>query len=62
MHLHTAERKITRYSQPTDIIADFFPMRLSFYAQRKASLLERAAADLLVLDNKVWSMHAPHMQ
>jgi len=53
MHLHTADGRIKRYNQPTDIILDFFPLRLSFYAKRKASLLERAAADLLVLDNKV---------
>lgn len=59
MHLHSAEGTITRYSQPTDIIADFFPLRLSFYAKRKASLLERAAADLLVLDNKVRFMACP---
>jgi DNA topoisomerase-2 len=56
MHLHSAEGTITRYGQPTDIIADFFPVRLSFYVKRKASLVERAAADLLVLDNKVRSM------
>ena len=56
MHLHTAEGKIVRYEQPTDIIADFFPLRLKFYAKRKASLVERAAADLQVLDNKVRCM------
>jgi hypothetical protein len=53
MHLHTADGKIARYERPTDIIADFFPLRLKGYAQRKASLLEQSASELLMLDNKV---------
>jgi len=55
MHLYTADGKIARYDQPTDIIADFFPLRMEFYAKRKDSLLESSAAELLKLDNKVRS-------
>lgn len=59
MHLYTADGKIARYDQPTDIIADFFPLRLEFYTKRKDALLENSAAELLKLDNKVRSSCLP---
>ena len=53
MHLHTADGKIARFEQPTEIIQEFFSLRLEYYHQRKVSLLSDASSKLLKLDNKV---------
>lgn len=37
MHLFNAAGKITKYDEPTDIIDEFYPLRLEFYEKRKAS-------------------------
>jgi hypothetical protein len=40
MMLFDAEGKIRRYETPEQIVQEFFDLRLSFYAKRKAALLK----------------------
>ena len=43
MMLFDAEGKIRRYETPEQIVQEFFDLRLSFYAKRKAALLKVGA-------------------
>ena len=52
MHLFNADGKITKYDEPTDIIEEFYPLRLQFYEKRKAALLDTMGFELKKLDNK----------
>ena len=40
MMLFDADGKIRRYETPEQIVQEFFDLRLSFYAKRKAALLK----------------------
>jgi DNA topoisomerase-2 len=52
MNLFNAAGKITKYDEPTDIIREFYPLRLDLYEKRKASLLSKLGHELKKLDNK----------
>lgn len=40
MMLFDAEGKIRRYETPEQIVQEFFDLRLTYYAKRKAALLK----------------------
>lgn len=47
--LFDADGKIKRYEAPEQILQDFFDLRLSFYAKRKAALLKVLPSLLLLI-------------
>ena len=53
MHAFTGEEKLKKYTNPNDIINDFFETRLQVYKTRKAAQLEDSKAQLKRISNKV---------
>eukprot|EP01047_Picozoa_sp_COSAG01_P028229 COSAG01_NODE_1890_length_8979_cov_5.337500_2_plen_1328_part_00 len=52
MNVFTADGKIQKFDQPTDIIQSFFDQRLAVYGERKAHILQKVEHELKMLDNK----------
>ena len=46
MHLYDANGKIKRYQSPTEIILEYFPLRLEYYRRRKENQLSNLQTDL----------------
>ena len=53
MHAFTGEEKLKKYTNPNDIINDFFETRLQVYKTRKAAQLEDSKTQLKRISNKV---------
>lgn len=52
MVLFNAEGKLTRYSSASDIMEEFFEVRMAAYNKRKEYLMSRLSRDLGILSNK----------
>ncbi|XP_059653593.1 DNA topoisomerase 2-like isoform X2 [Cornus florida] len=52
MRLLDPKGNLKKYDTPEQILEDFYPIRLDFYAKRKESMLENLEMELLELDNK----------
>ncbi len=52
MHLFDAKEKLRKYSNVTDILNEFFEVRIDLYNKRKTYLMERLEKEMLVLANK----------
>ena len=53
MNLFNSEDKLTKYSDISEIIDDFYGVRLVYYGKRKAYLIDVLEKELVVLSNKV---------
>lgn len=53
MHLFDEDDKLKKYDSVTEIIDDYFDVRLSMYQDRKDYLVDALEQELLVLSNKV---------
>jgi DNA topoisomerase-2 len=53
MNLFNSEDKLTKYSTVSEIIDDFYGVRLVYYGTRKAYLIDVLEKELVVLSNKV---------
>ena len=53
MNLFNSEDKLTKYSAISEIIDDFYGVRLVYYGTRKAYLIDVLEKELVVLSNKV---------
>ncbi|XP_077227115.1 DNA topoisomerase 2-like [Tasmannia lanceolata] len=53
MHLFDSRGVIKKYDYPEQILEEFFPLRLEFYAKRKKVLLDNLESEMLKMDNKV---------
>jgi DNA topoisomerase-2 len=53
MNLFNSEDKLTKYSTISEIIDDFYGVRLVYYGTRKAYLIDVLEKELVVLSNKV---------
>ena len=52
MHLFNRYQRMTHYKTASDIIEDYYPVRLEFYRKRKEYLLKNLEAEVKVLHNK----------
>jgi DNA topoisomerase II len=52
MHLFSAEGRICKYSNPEEMLLEFFNIRLHFYEKRKALLLQKLGREQKILSNK----------
>lgn len=53
MNLFNADDKLTKYTTISEIIDDFYGVRLVYYGKRKAYLIDVLENELIVLSNKV---------
>jgi DNA topoisomerase-2 len=53
MNLFNSEDKLTKYTAISEIIDDFYGVRLVYYGRRKAYLIDVLEKELVVLSNKV---------
>ena len=53
MNLFNSEDKLTKYTAISEIIDDFYGVRLVYYGKRKAYLIDVLEKELVVLSNKV---------
>ena len=53
MNLFNSEDKLTKYTAISEIIDDFYGVRLVYYGRRKAYLIDVLEKELIVLSNKV---------
>ena len=53
MHAFTNEEKLKKYNNPTDIIDDFYIVRLNIYKKRKEYLIKDINDKIKIADNKV---------
>ena len=58
MHLFNADGQIAKYEDPTQVIQDFFPLRLEYYRLRKKALMRRCNTQLVELSNKARFINA----
>ncbi|XBI08063.1 hypothetical protein VPH35_135862 [Triticum aestivum] len=54
MYLFDSHGKIRKYDTPEDVLKEFFPLRLEFYARRKSVMVENIRKEVLKVKNKVW--------
>lgn len=53
MHLFDAEGRIKKFDTPEEIIEEFYPLRLKYYAKRKENLVENVQREWKRLENQV---------
>lgn len=53
MYVFDEDSKIIKYQSPTDILLDFFDIRIHYYKLRKEHLLKKLKYDLMILINKI---------
>ena len=53
MNLFNSEDKLSKYNDVSEIIDDFYTVRLEYYGKRKAYLIDVLEKELVVLSNKV---------
>lgn len=53
MHLFSDKLILTRYESPSEILDDFYDLRLGFYTKRKEHLVEVLRRELSFLENKI---------
>lgn len=52
MHFFDHEERIRKYTEPEEILKDFFPYRLNFYERRKQFMLDQLGDELQTLLDK----------
>jgi DNA topoisomerase-2 len=53
MHLYDTHGRIKKYSDPNEILEEFFDARIIYYQKRKDNLIEKLKRELDILKNKV---------
>ena len=53
MHLYNTSGKMKKYTEPEEILQEFYDYRLDLYTKRKEYLLDKLKNDLDILNNKV---------
>jgi DNA topoisomerase II len=53
MYLYNAKGQIQKYDLPIDIIKEFYNIRLTYYAKRKALICANLEEDMKIMENKI---------